>query len=129
MLMSSSTSNDLDLGDLSQSYLSQDSQRTENLTKIRSSHAGHGFDDDEYDSTLMARISVRSPNTLKAMTNFTELEIRDLYSVVQSAFESHPQRGRKPKYSGLDAFLLLLICFKFAEQWVSFAEKFLRRLL
>jgi len=56
------------------------------------------------------------------------------------AFENNGARGKKPKYWGIDAFTLLLVCFKFSEEWFKFAshwgfhsesaaQKFIRRVI
>jgi len=74
------------------------------------------------------------------MTNFTEMDLRGIYEVVERAMENASSRGRKPKYWGIDAFLLLLVCFKFYDEWWKFAknwkfksdsatEKFIRRVI
>jgi len=52
-----------------------------------------------------------------------EVDLRDIYANIQYVFENSSSQGRQPKYWGIDAFTLLLVCLKFSGNWFEFASR------
>jgi len=111
-----------DVTDLAHTYSEQASQRSQHIEDIVTEHVNKEETDDEYSETVLATIADGNPQALRQITNFSEVDLRGIYKVVERAMENGSSRGRKPKYSGIDAFLLLIVCFKFYDEWWKFAK-------
>lgn len=111
-----------DLRNIAQAFVDDDTARTQNLDEIRQRHAGIGEPEDDND-TLVSLVDSFNPRAVKKATNFTETELRLIYSTIEDSFATHGRRGRKPKYWGFDAFFLLVSCFKHCKTWAEFAQR------
>jgi len=71
-----------DLNNVSQQYTQLSDDRERNQRRIRELHTD-GYDDtDDYEETITSKIATNSV-AFKKMTNFSEVDLRDIYSCVQ----------------------------------------------
>lgn len=105
-------------------FLDKEKEKEEKISKMIEKYEEEGFQEIEtQESKIFSGICEQNEEASLIMTNFTSLEVLELFSVVETNLQPS-KRGRKPTTSPLDSFFLVLVCLKHYEIFDKMAVQF-----